>query len=235
MGTGGSKDLWLSVRKARLAVFMVAAVGLAGCQDRHEWHQKLTVVVSTPSGKVSGSSVAAINARFGQVPLSDIEVWYRVTGEATVVEVAPGRYLFALLEGTEERLYRSIRKQSEYRSRGDWLKIIPTLKDTVKLSKKRYPDLVAFLDIDNPKSVREVNPSNIDKIFGDGFRLQKITIEITKEPVTQGPVQDLLAWWFEQAEVGRDPPAFRVPNASPRGYTTVGVRDFIRGINWRQK
>ena len=123
-------------RGARLAVFAVAAVGLAGCQDKYEWHQKLTVVVSTPSGKVSGSSVIAINARYGQVPLSDIEVWYDVTGEATVVEVAPGRYLFALLEGTEERLYRSIREQSEYRSRGDWLKIIPALKDTVKINKK---------------------------------------------------------------------------------------------------
>ena len=213
MGTGGSRDLRLSVRKARLAVFMAAAVLLAGCQDKHEWHQKLTVVVDTPSGKVSGSSVIAIEATFGQVPMSDREVWYRVTGEATAVEIAPGRYLFALLGGSEERYYRAVRDRQKNVSRGEWLKRIPQMKEVVTLQPDGYPKLITFEDIDSPSSAREVNANTVSKVFGVGYKLDRITIEIVDDPITTGVITSLLPW-LNDTTVTENPGWSRLPLAS---------------------
>ena len=177
----------------RLSLVLLMPLGLAGCLDRYEWHQKLTIVVETPSGEVSGSSVVAISARYGHQPLSPNEVWYRVTGEATVVEVAPGRYLFALLDGSQERYFRAVRDQLPS-DRGEWLKRIPKMKEVAVLEPKNYPLLVTFGNIDNPKTVRKVDPDNLAATFGPGFRLSEITLEITDEPVTDGRIEALLPW-----------------------------------------
>lgn len=63
----------------------------------------MTIVIETPAGEREGASVVEVRAIFGKQAMSGSEVQYVYTGEATVVEVAPGRYLFALLGGTEER------------------------------------------------------------------------------------------------------------------------------------
>ena len=219
-------------RGLRLSLVLLMTLGLAGCLDRYAWHQKLTVVVETPSGEVSGTSVIEIGASYGSQPLSPNEVWYGITGEATVVEVAPGRYLFALLDRSEERYYRAMREQIPTRDRGKWLKLIPNMNEVAVLEPKNYPMLVTFGNIDNPKSVRKVDPANLAATFGPGFRLSEITLEITDEPVTEEKIESLLGWWLRQATDDKSPPPLRVPNKSPRGYTTVGILDFVRGIKW---
>ncbi len=181
-------------RGARLAAFAAAAVGFAGCQDKHEWHQKLTVVVDTPTGEVSGSSVIAINATFGDVPFSDKEVWCRIRGEATVAELAPGRYLFALLGDDEERYYRAVRDQLKDMGRGEWLKRIPEMKGVVTLKPRNFPLLVTFRDVDDSESVLKVDPNDLAATFGPGFKLDRITLEITDEPVTTHKVEQILPW-----------------------------------------
>ena len=202
-------------RAARLAVFAAAAVGLAGCQDKHEWHQKLTVVVDTPAGKVSGSSVIAINATFGQLPMTDREVWYRIRGGATVVELAPGRYLFALLSGSEERYYRAIRDQLKHVRRGDWLERIPKMKGVVELKRKNYPQLVTYRNTENPKTVGVVDPTDLSATFGRGFRLDEITLEITDEPVTEGQVEAILPW-IDSPKVLKNPVWRSLPSLSQK-------------------
>ncbi len=186
--------LFSIVRRARLAVFAVAAVGLAGCQDKHEWHQKLTVVVDTPSGEVSGSSTIEVVAVFGQLPLSNNEVNYRITGEAAVVEVAPDRFLFALLGRSEERYYRAIRDQLRHVHRGDWLGRIPNMKEVVVLKPDNYPLLVSFRDINDPQRIFEVDPGDLASVFGVGFQLNRITLEITQSPITDGEAGAVLRW-----------------------------------------
>ncbi|MEX3012038.1 hypothetical protein [Hoeflea sp. TYP-13] len=220
-----------------LLVIVLMAIGATGCRDRNDWHQKLTVVVDTPSGQVSGSSVVEVKSWFGQIPPSTNEVSYKIRGEATVVEVLPGRYLFALLGGSKERYYWAVRDELPTQNRGKWLKLIPKMSTVAILEPKNhgYPMLVTFRDINDPKSVREVDPLNLSATFGPGVSLDEITLEITDEPVTEGQIGKLLGWWLKQAKDNRDPPAFGVPNQSPRGYTTVGILEFVRGIDWRQE
>ena len=187
----------IKTRTRRLAdwvVICILSAVLAGCQSHYEWHQKLTVVVDTPDGPVSGSSVIEVRARFGQLPMSDVEVWYSVIGEATVVEVVPGRYLFALLNGSEEQYYRAVREQFQGVHRGEWLKRIPAMKGVVRLLKNNYPLLVTFDDFNDPKSVRKVSPRNLPVIFGPGIRIEEITLEITDVSVAVDQINSVLPW-----------------------------------------
>lgn len=53
------------------------------------------------------------------------------------------------------------------------------------LDQSQYPTLVTFKDIRDPKTVTQVNASNLSATFGDGVTLKDITIEMTDESVTR--------------------------------------------------
>ena len=77
----------------RLVIALLLPLLLAGCKEKFEWRQKMTVTVETPAGDVSGSSVSAVSWQEHAIRFPDGMGWhYNVTGEAVVVEVAPGRY-----------------------------------------------------------------------------------------------------------------------------------------------
>jgi len=104
-------------------ILVLCLVALAGCRTEHHWRQKTTLTVETPAGPRSGSSVVEVTALFGKLPLTGNEVEYSFHGEATVVEIMPGRYLFALLGGSEERFYRAARDRftgMHRRDRPEW-------------------------------------------------------------------------------------------------------------------
>ena len=54
--------------------------------------------------------------------------------------------------------------------------------------------LVTFNDITNPTTVRRVDPYDLASVFGPGYVLKAITLEITDEKVTEGRVESVLAW-----------------------------------------
>ncbi len=139
---------------------------LAFVREHHVWHQNLTVTVETPSGEHTGSAVVEVRAAFGQQPLSGNEVEYAYQGEATVVEVAPGKYLFALLGGSEERFYYAARDRFKGKERGEWLYDIPKQTEPVELIGKGVPLLVTFADITDPTTVTRVDPDDLDAGFG---------------------------------------------------------------------
>jgi hypothetical protein len=83
-------------------------IALTGCTRDEHWHQKLTPVIETPAGAVTGSVVQYIDwqgatglyktATQGVAPSQTSP---RVTGETMAVEVAPGRWLFALFKADQ--------------------------------------------------------------------------------------------------------------------------------------
>jgi hypothetical protein len=181
----------------RLLLLTVPLLALTGCRDRHEWHQKLTLVVQTPAGEVSGSAVVAVTALFGNIPATGTEVEYSLQGEATVVEVAPGRYLFALVPGSEERFYAAAQDRFDGMQRGEWLAEIPRQREAVSLLPDAVPMLVTFADVADPASVALVDPIDLAATFGPGVALTGVWLEITDERVTEGGVVAVLGWLCE--------------------------------------
>jgi hypothetical protein len=170
----------------------------------YSWRQKLTITVDTPAGEVWGSSVSAVSWRKQWVRWDGMGWTWDLTGEAVVVEVTPGRYLFALLKGAGTTEYMgsvaaaSIAERegrvldqalfSEVQGRRN------RARGVIKVPEYQYPMLVTFDDITKPETVREVDPEDLAAVFGEGVRLKAVTLEITREAVTEGRVEGVLGW-----------------------------------------
>lgn len=167
--------------------------GLAGCNNSWTWHQKITVSVSTPGGVKTASSImqASIGEKGGWwSPAEATGAITSVSGEAVALEVAPGKYLFALLRDTPpayEVFFPDV-PPLEIAAK------LPGLPETRELMPSQYPMLVTFVDLDDPASVKRVDPMRLDAAFGAGYRLNSISMSITNEPVQRGRIKQVLPW-----------------------------------------
>ena len=170
---------------------------LASCGRHYEWHQKLAVEVETPEGMKIGSSVMTarlIDTHGPFVPAEANGVSFQLNGEAAVLEVSQGRYLFVLLSSVPALNWLVYPKMESVKAGA----LLENGDDggtgKVALMPDQYPLLVTFDDINNPASVKRVNPANLEATFGPGYRLNGITLSLTKEPVTKGEVEKVLGW-----------------------------------------
>jgi thymidylate synthase len=171
-----------------LAVTLIVVLSvLTGCGgDRYSWNQKLTVVVDTPQGEVSASSVSSVWWREGGNWNTGWTIKFE--GEAVALKLPGNRYLFALAQQGDSPLGIN----------PDWLAYvapasiaglpgIPRYKrllaevvsrsgrarGAIKVPSFQYPTLVVFKEISDPKSARRVDPANLSASFGQGYRLDR--------------------------------------------------------------
>jgi hypothetical protein len=210
-----------TIGKVKNLPALLLLLGLTACQPSNSWHQKLTVTVDTPDGQVSASSVSEVHFTFAE------DSWFCCapgvgqdsgqSGEAVTVQVAPKKFLFALIEERQQRL--ALTALLDERAGAT-----PTKKDadkvqasrqTVEVGRKFYPTFVTFADINDPKSVILVNPERFSDVFGPGYALKSITIAVTDEPLTQGTVDMLLPWlpnYYDKLLDGRKYPDAQNPS-----------------------
>ncbi|MGX9120358.1 hypothetical protein ACWTU6_27390 [Mesorhizobium sp. BHbsci] len=183
--------------KLAIVAAVLLATGAAGWRalgfQSWDWHQKLTLSVETPAGIVSGGSVVAVHATTEPkwIPVDGAGGLHSsIKGEASFVEIAPGRYLFALLDGEASRaLSLFIPVGIIGNERPAFLEQIREVRD---VPREKYPLLVTFTDIADPKTVTKVDPDNLAATFGPGVALKRITLEITDEKVTERRITRLL-------------------------------------------
>lgn len=178
-----------------LAGFLASRVLFGGATV--SWHQRLTITVETPTGEVSGSSVTAVTLRdytTGTLVLPDARrLQGEISGEAVVIEVAPGRYLFALLGGAGHWAYAAFGLDGKASYVASMRRLKAQAHEMqVPLPPDTYPLMVTFDDINSPKTVRLVDPSNFAAIFGPGVSLKAVTLAVTDKPVTVGRVADAI-------------------------------------------
>lgn len=216
---------WLKVIFAVLGIGAIGFVALAyfvlshyfGNELESQWRQKMTISVETPDGIKSGSSVVQIDVEIGNRELSrktaGSGVGWKVRGEAVVVDLGGGRYLFALLKGAGG--YQSAPGRNALFAFADMKKYDPgkdilpvadvaaTKRNVpVELPAKSWPLFVTFADINDPKTVKRVDMDDLDAAFGAGYALKSITLEITDEPVTKGVVEGVINWLSQYPEPG---------------------------------
>lgn len=194
-------------------ILLIAALAvmaaLPGCKRSVSWHQKLTLVIDTPAGEVRGSSVTRVEnvTNKGALVLPEARgtrsSW---TGEAVAVEVLPGKWLFALLEGeggtdAGHWVYAAYDLNAalgpdgypSYETAMAKLRAQPK-NVPVSLPVDGLPMLVTFGDIADPTSVERVDPADLTASFGPDVELKAVTLEITDEPVTVGRVEGMPFW-----------------------------------------
>lgn len=169
----------------------------------YSWHQKMTITVDANGAVYSGSSVVRIRWSKND-PLGSVNGpgWITtVRGEAPFVEVPGKGVLFALLNPPDRynyatdlalRAFRDVLPNAQAAARLRALQSEPGR--SVPLSRNLYPFFVTFSDLNNPNSVREVDPSNVAGDFGSGVRLISVTLEITKASITKGRIEEVVPW-----------------------------------------
>lgn len=188
----------------------------------YDWHQKMTVTIETPNGPVSGSSVSAVRWKEHAIKADGMGWSFGLTGEAVVVDLGPSasrpRYLFALLNGAGTYEYMgSVAAASLSGRKGRVINeaLFAQIENRegaaanpIAVPAIQYPLLVTFGNIEDPASVKRVDPDTLAATFGPGYALTSVTLAITDEPVTRGRVEEVLGWL---EEVGRRRPTL-IPN-----------------------
>ena len=172
-------------------------VGLA----QYIWHQKMTIEVEVNGQLYTGASVVKVTVQESE-PLTKqlgYPLQFGATGETAFVELPGNRYLFALLGGGPSNSGPQTNAlnifQDQLPRKGlERFAVLSTSRFKTEIPRSHYPLLVAFMDINDPNSVREVDPDNLAPMFGPGVSLIRITLEITDEPVTEGKIESVLGW-----------------------------------------
>jgi hypothetical protein len=213
------------VRRAFLKIlgFGGVAATIAGCSGGNNWKQKLTVTVQTPHGLVSGSSVSEVSYTFredwGGFFLGDKSMYSgQLRGEAVVVDLGSGRYVFALRDERQlglayEVFYPRGTAPKELRTSDPMLyshfgQANKTHANEIELSRKSavlapelYPVLITFGNINDPSSVRLVNPRNLAALFGTGFGLNSIELAIVDSTARTEKIVGVLPWINSEADL----------------------------------
>ena len=207
-----------------LPVFLIfTSIMLSACNSGHEsWHYKMTVTVETPEGDISGSAVRVMANSSPALSLPDAGSSASVRGEAVVVDLGERGVLFALIShDSDQEFYETFPvPNNKGGATPEGIAYYASLpagkkKDMNPFSGAGYPKLVAFKDMNDPKTVtllqeyercragskrakacKEQGPHLIndrfEEMFGEGVRIKNITLEITDEPVTWGVVDQYL-------------------------------------------
>nr|WP_145959098.1 hypothetical protein [Rhizobium sp. ACO-34A] len=128
------------------------------------------------------------------------------SGEAVALQVSPGKYLFAVLEGygyeTAWSAFLPARTKPRNRAEtGEAYSQLQYTRTTRVLPPDLYPLLVTFDDVSDPLSLKRVERDDLISAFGEGYSLKSVELTITDEPVTEGVVQKILPWLDD---VGRE-------------------------------
>jgi hypothetical protein len=161
---------------------------------------------------------------------------FDLTGEAVVVEVAQGRYLFALLKGAGTTEYMGSVAAASISGRERRMIDAALFAEVqgkrgraagvIAVPEAQYPMLVTFGDIADQASVRLVDPDDLAATFGPEVRLKAVTLEVMDEAVTEGTVDGVLGWLGPYPEPALGPATGRADNIP--FYRQVHLGDFIR-------
>ena len=116
-----------------------------------------------------------------------------------MVELPDKRYLFALVRGGPFNSGINVIAHNVFSDklpsdpRGRY-GMLSRLRESRPVPHDMYPMLVTFADINDPASVKKVDPDDLAASFGAGYLLKSITLEITDEKVTEGVVEAVLGW-----------------------------------------
>ncbi|KQO83758.1 hypothetical protein [Rhizobium sp. Leaf262] len=204
-------------RSYTCAIFICLTTLLSGCDilgfHSWQWNQKVTIVVETPGGVRTGDSVQSVV--WSESPhwskIGDSGGWFTndLKGEAAFVEVAPNKYLFALLKTYDhpavDKVFRPQPVKRPYITADGFRnqiraenEAIQASRETREVPRASFPTLVTFTKPTDPSTAVKVEPENLEAAFGNGYRLVSIRLGITSEPLTTGRVVKVLGTEFSK-------------------------------------
>ena len=248
----GRPEAQFLCRRSILALVVGAAGAgvLSACATRMpSYRYRMTVEVETPEGLRSGSSVMEvggfIESQFAPGEARGRSVQH-VTGEAIRVEMPGGRMLFALMVSDRDPEYmtsaaltaaanepwysQKLSPNERRKLRDKFLSRPQQIPRSVDRARSQnadlfdnYPIFVTFGNTNDPQSIRRVNPDSLSAVFGSGVHLKRITVQLTRDPVTR-EMKEYLPW-IDGAATIPFPPAFDAQFHTFGNYRSIFVLD----------
>ena len=164
------------------------------------YRYRLALEVETPQGSKTASSViqVAVTPKFVHWNPSASPIIVRVEGEAIFLDLGQGKNVIATLGfgPTGANTDRLSRLPSEVLGgdNGQSYKRARTWEGRAELHGGLIPTLVTFGDPADPRTLRVVQPDEFVAVLGPGYRFKGAWIEMTKDDVTRGRIQEKLPW-----------------------------------------
>lgn len=190
-------------RLLRFAVVLAMALVLSGCAKSYRY--KLTIAVNTPEGIKRGSSVGEVSFWSVWIPASGIA--HQLHGQALYLDLGPGkRPLIALVTnrlrsyygwthdaGPNPELMSSLYGIAPSHDLMETVVRITRQRGPHKITPDQAPDLVTFDDVNDPRSVIQINPDDLQATLGPNITWNETTLEVTDDPVSEG-IEQKLPW-----------------------------------------
>lgn len=206
---------------------------LAACPQHYRWNQKLTITVDTPDGPVVASVVQRIDVSY-------IPQWMRVVGgeiqtelrgEGLAVDLGGGRILLSMVgQGAmTERVFDDVDRRPQ---------VFAAIEDQVGQPPRQIPfDLmppfVSLPDITDPSTASRLLGNDVPRVFGEGYRIRDMKLEITDEPVTTGQVEAIVGkeFFWRLNELQKQRTSDVIAGKADRAFfLTIGRSHFIRDL-----
>ena len=203
---------------------------------KYIWYQRVEIVVNTPDGPKVGhgdTEVMLIVPRIKSALGSQYSWAY--WGEAAVVDLGQGRYVFALLADRTNRwhpdvLLRRVGKRENAlppltaETARRWHRKLLNLPRPLPIQPGKDIELAAFTDLSDPSSLVAVNTNaDLQNVFGEGVSLGEMTLQIIAPPRSKGAVDAALPWLRDGVK------HFPVNFSETRTFADqVNARNFIR-------
>ena len=183
----------LHTRFKTLCACLLAALLLSGCLGGSKWNQRVTVHFTTPDGPMALSSVTRAEIKKQLVLVGSVNpVVARVYGEAAMMHMGGGAYLFLLVPGAVAcpEYLSHVQK-----TRAAAFSIYMTNWASRRLQSEKIgcrPKVIYYPDINDPLNPKEITPESIADVLGEGYSYDDVTIEITKDPVTEVGIRSVI-------------------------------------------
>ncbi len=189
-------------------VIIGLSLALAGCTQRASWREKLTVHFTTPDGPVSVSRVLDVDFTEGRElgPIYSPDDIHLI-GEALVAPLGDTQLFIPIdrISGVRIWYARSALKLAVGTLAAHDLPGTQAQRTPLDLPRNLWPVMVTFTDPADPTSLALVDPGALDATFGPGYAIERLTIQTTNDPVTQGRVVAALPWIHDPiARIGGD-------------------------------
>ncbi len=186
-----------------LAILVLAAIGVTSCWPSSQRY-RITATVDVDGVKYSGSAVQKLTChRAWQWAQSLDTDRCAVDGAAAAVNVAGRGYLFVLRDGwdlnpnTGKRYNFQMTTYVEdlFASAGvDPFGAQSWFPSAWNVDAAHMPVMATFSDLNDPASIKQVEPGDLSATFGPNVYLVSLTVSKTWEQPTPGMNEQLLPW-----------------------------------------
>jgi len=220
------------MRLAMATAFLLASLSACNGPETFIWNQRLTVTVDTPDGPVTASSVIEVRVTYNESGgglARDVQFQARHSGEAVAVEVAPEQYLFVPLRAPSAWPIEADPERFSDVEFPDYLPMIIEQTEPFQMCGENQfcPDMLALVEREL-YGLREVTPETIADVFGEGFAISSVILEVTDSQITTGAIQQALQWTCTDFDPDRPGirPSLRIRSDGFRGWNSVPYLEF---------